>query len=74
MNPRNRLTLCQNLSKIGPVVFEILRFENWFLGPRMSMLWSQPKRVLPESYIRSCTRATLRYLRSDCVESTVGDY
>ena len=36
MNPRNRLTLCQNLSKIGPVVFEILRFENWVLGPRWS--------------------------------------
>ena len=40
MNPHNRLTLCQNLSKIGPEVFEILRFENWVLGPMLSLLWS----------------------------------
>ena len=40
MNPRIHLTLCQNLSKIGPEVFEILRFENWVLGPMLSLLWS----------------------------------
>ena len=45
MNPRIHLTLCQNLSKIGPEVFEILRFENWVLGPMLSLLWSATQKV-----------------------------
>ena len=39
MFPRIRFTLCKSLRKIGPEVFEILRFENWVLEPKLSLLW-----------------------------------
>ena len=53
MNPRIKLTFCQNLSKIGPVVFEILLLEmdNWYRHCLYSAV--NLKRVLPKKYIRS---------------------